>query len=200
MAFSHGGAKGRQVSFFQVARRWVDVESVAQGFGTAVYCEVLACGHGAQVVQIAALHAGNKCHTHLAGKKRVFAVCLLAAAPTGIAEDVYVGRPERQSKEDTVVAFSLRLIVFGAAFGGDDLAHVVNDGRVPRGGHADGLGKDGGITRASHAVQGLIPGLVIGNAETRYCCGPVFKLGGFFVQRHAAHQQVGALCGREFRV
>ena len=161
---------------------------------------MLACGHGAQVVQIAALNAGNKSHAHLAGEKRVLAVGLLASAPAGIAEDVNVGRPERQAVEDAMVAFALGLVVFGAGFGGDDLAHVVNDGGVPRGCHADGLWKDGGVTRAGHAVQGLIPGLVIRNAEAGYGRGPVFKLGGFFVERHAAHQVVGALCRGEFGV
>src|ERR1035438_9319034 len=42
MAFGHGGAEGRQESFFKIARRRVYVESVAEGLGAAVDGKMLA--------------------------------------------------------------------------------------------------------------------------------------------------------------
>ena len=85
--------------------------------GPLVHGEVLAGGDGAQVVQVVALHAVNEGHAQPAGEERIFAVGLLAAAPAGIAKDVDVGRPEGEAVKDAVVAFALRLVVFGAGFG-----------------------------------------------------------------------------------
>src|ERR1035437_3606617 len=95
----------------------------------------------AQVIEVVALHAGNKRHAHLAGEEWVFAVGFLAASPARIAEDVDVGRPEGQPIKDSVVALSLCLVILRAGFAGDGLSHIVDNAGVPGGGHADGLGK-----------------------------------------------------------
>jgi hypothetical protein len=194
VAFGYGGAEGGQVRFFQVASRGVDVEAVAHAFRAGVHGKVLAGSHGAQMLQVLALHSVDKGYAQSGGQEWVFAVGFLAAAPAGIAKDVDVGRPEGQSIEDAVVALALRLVVLGAGFGGDDVAHGVDDRGVPGGGHADGLGKDGGVAGAGDAMQGFVPGLVVGNAEAGNGSGPIFKLTGFFVQGHSANQVVGALC------
>ena len=162
--------------------------------------KVLAGGHRAQVAEILALHSGDKGDAQPCGEERVLAVCLLAATPAGIAEDVDVGRPESQAVKDAVIPFPLGLVVLGAGFGGNHVPHGADHDRIPGGGHADGLRKDGRVTGAGHAVQGLVPGLVVGNAEARDRNGPVFKLGGLFVQSHAAYQIVGAFSRGEFGV
>ena len=102
--------------------------------------------------------------------------------------------------EDAVIAFALRLVVLGARFGGDDVAHGCAPFGIPGGAHADGLREYGGIAGARDAVQGFIPCLVVGNAEARNGGGPVFKLVGFFIQGHAADQVVGALSRGELGV
>ena len=72
--------------------------------------------------------------------------------------------------------------------------------RIPGGGHADGLRKHGGVPGARHAVQGLVPRLVVGNAEARNGGGPVFKLRSLLLQRHPAHEIVGAFARGEMRI
>ena len=99
-----------------------------------------------------------------------------------------------------MIAFALCLVVLGARFVGDDVAHAVDHRRIPRGGHADGLGKDGRVAGARYAVQSLVPGLVVGNAEARNGGGPVFKLRGLLFERHAADQVVGAFLRRKARI
>ena len=65
MALGHRGAKSRQIGLFEIARRRVDVKAVAQRLGPAVHGKVLARGHGAQVIQIVALHPVDKGDAHV---------------------------------------------------------------------------------------------------------------------------------------
>src|SRR6202012_3525283 len=136
------GAEGREIRLFEIARAGVDVEGVAFGLRAAVDREVFAGGDRFGVLGVIALHAGDEGYAHAAGEVRVFAVGLLAAAPAWVAEDIDIRRPEGEAVEDTVVAFLLGVIVLGAGFGGDDVAHRVQHLRVPGGGHADGLRED----------------------------------------------------------
>ena len=61
-------------------------------------------------------------------------------------------------------------------------------------------GKHGGIARARNAMQRLVPGLVVGNAEARNRGGPVFKLVGLLIERHAAYEVVGPFLRRKVRI
>src|ERR1039458_5303017 len=200
MALSHRGTKGGQVGFFKVARGGVNVEAVTHGFRAAVHGKVFAGGHCAEMIKIAALNTGDKGYAELAGKEGIFAVGLLAAAPARIAKDVDVGRPEGESVEDAVIALALSFVVLASGLGGDDVSHGVDDRWVPGGGHADGLRKDRGVAGAGNAVEGFVPGLIVGNAKTWDGGGPVFKLVGFFFEGHAAHQIMRTLSSRELGV
>ncbi len=163
LAVGDGGAKGGQVGLFEIARRGIDIDGVARRLRAGVYGEVLAGGHGAEVIQVRALHAPDEGAAHAAGQERILAVGLLAAAPAWVAEDVDVRRPEGKPEEDAVIAFALCLVVFGARFLADGVAHHVDRRRIPSGGHADSLGKDGDVAGPCHTVQSLVPGLVVGN-------------------------------------
>src|ERR1017187_4774491 len=105
-------------------------------------------GNRLEILRIIALQSGYIGHPELAGKKRIFAIGFLAPAPTRVAEDVDVGRPEIEAEENVVVPLTLRLIVLGTTLGGNRFAHSVNQVRIPRGRHADRLRKHGGITGA----------------------------------------------------
>ena len=159
--------------------------------------EVLARGHRAQVVHIAALNPGNKGHAKLAGEKRILAIGFLAAPPAWIAKDVDVGRPERQSIKNAMVALALRLVVLAAGLGRDDVAHRVHQRGVPRCAHADSLRKDRRVAGARHSVKRLIPRLVVGNAKPRDGCCPVLELVGLLIQGHPSHQVMCPLSRRQ---
>src|SRR3546814_3509721 len=68
---------------------------------------------------------------------RILAQRLLPPAPARIAEDVDVGRPERQPVIAVVIPLALRLVVFGAALGRDHLALGVEQRAIEGRGHAD---------------------------------------------------------------
>ena len=161
---------------------------------------MLAGGYRAQMIEVVALNSADEGDAQAAGQERVFAVSFLAAAPARVAKDVDVGRPEGEPVEDAVVALSLRLVVLGAGFLRDDVAHALHDGAVPGGRHADGLRKHGGIPGPRHAVESLVPCLVIGHAETGNGGGPVFKLRRLLFESHLAHEGVGAFARGEIRI
>ena len=96
-----------------------------------------------------------------------------------------------------MVIFAHGLVVLGARFGGDGLAHAMHKAGVPGGGHADDLREVGGVAGEGDAVQTLVPPVVFGNAEPRDGGRVVAHLRDLFLERHATDEVVDALIDRE---
>lgn len=64
---------------------------------------------------------------------------------------------------------------------------------VPSGGEADGLGENGGGTRARHTVEALVPPVVGGDTEARDGGSNILHLGDLFVEGKAGDEVVDAL-------
>lgn len=122
---------------------------------------------------------------------RVLAVGLLAAAPARVAEDVDVRRPERQSLIAEMVSVA-HDVVFRAGLVAHCVEDVVDERRVPCGGHADRLREYGGEPLASHAVESLVPPVVALDAETRDGGGVVHHHGYFLIDREFLEKGRGA--------
>ena len=69
----------------------------------------------------------------------------------------------------------------------------MQQGRVPRGAHADCLRKHGGDAAVGDAVEGFAPPVVGGDVQARNGAGLVDQLRGLFFQRHAGDEVVDAL-------
>ncbi len=197
VGFGDGGAECGEVGVFEVVCGDVDIGAVARGFGAGVHVEVLGRGDDAEEVGVGALHAGDEGDGHAAGEEWVFAVGLLAAAPARVAEDVDVGRPVGEAEELLVPVVADGVVVLGARFGGDDLGFVVDERRVPGGGHADDLREVGGGAGEGVAVQAFVPPEVGGHAEARDGGRVVAHLLDFFFERHAGDERVDALVDGE---
>ena len=117
---AHGGLEVRQVGVGEIVRADARVERVPVRFGTAVHGEVLRGGDGLPVVRVVALHAGDERDAHARGQERVLAERLVPAPPARIAEDVDVGREERQPLVAAALAARLRLVELRAPLVGDD--------------------------------------------------------------------------------
>ena len=102
----------------------------------------------------------------------VFATGLLAASPAGVAEDVDVRTPETEFGIAGVIDHAhghIEDVVVGTVPVGTGLVahgteHIIDELLAEGGSHADGLGEDGVATLA-HAVAGLAPPVVGGDAE-----------------------------------
>src|SRR5436305_13434524 len=98
---------------------------------------MLRCRNRAVEGWVIALDAPDELRRENSGEERIFAVGLLTASPTRIAEDVDVRRPEGQAEVAARVPLPLRLIVFGTRFGRYHLAFRADQRFVPCRGHAD---------------------------------------------------------------
>ncbi len=191
--FDDGGPEGGKVGVPKIARRHVDVETVPLRFRPAVHGVVLGRGHGLQVSRIVTLQSPHKGDSQLPGQEGVFTVRFLAASPARIAKDIDVGRPERQSVVDAVIAFALRLVVLGAGFGGNDLGLATHEINVPGSCHGDGLRKHRRVARARHAVQRLVPPIVGRDAQPGNGRSGVLHLQDLLLERQARDKIVNPL-------
>src|SRR5579862_3692095 len=199
-AVGDGGAEGGEIGVPEVVFGGVDVGLVAGGFGAAVDGVVLGSGDGAQVVGVVALDAFDECGSETGGKEGVFAVGFLPAAPARIAEDVDVWRPDGEAVEAVVHVVADSVVVLGAGFDGDDVADAADQGSVPGGGIANGLGKHGGESGARDAVEAFVPPVVGGDVEAGNGGGAIKGLRDFFFEGEAGDQVVDALNDGEGRI
>ena len=105
--------------------------------------------------------------THLRREIGILAVGLLPAPPSGIAENIDVGRPEREALVTLDVARTLGLLRFHTGLIADSRKDLVQQGIVPGGCHTHGDGEDGGKAITPYTVQGFVPPLELGDAQAR---------------------------------
>lgn len=139
---------------------------VAVAFGARVYGEMLGAGGGLRVIGIIALHTLNKADAEAARQERILAVKFRGHGPSEIAEDVDVGGPDGQTLENVAVAVGAAHIVLAASLNADGVADLLPSCPRRGGGHADGLGEDGGSARAADTVDALAPPVVSRDAQT----------------------------------
>ena len=95
----------------------------------------------------------------------ILAVGLLPAPPSGIAEDIDVGRPEREALVTLDVARTLGLLRFYTSLIADSRKDLMQQGIIPGGCHRHGDGENGGKTVTTYTVQGLAPPMETGDAQ-----------------------------------
>ena len=88
---SYKGVESREVCIVQVAFAAPGVEAMPVGFRTAMYRVMLGSCNNLEILRIAPLEAFYKCNAYAACEKRVFAIGLLSAPPSGIPENIDIG-------------------------------------------------------------------------------------------------------------
>jgi hypothetical protein len=146
---------------------------------------------------VVALESGDEGYAKTSGEERIFAIGFLAASPSGIAENIDVGRPESETVVAAEIVVGNGVVIFGAYFGGDDIGDRVDEVGVPGGREADGLGENGGNARTGNAVESFIPPIVGGDLEARNGGRYVLHLGNFFFDGHARNEIGNALINGE---
>src|SRR5699024_490390 len=126
-----GRAEGREVRLSQVVLEGARVEAVALRLGAAVDCVVLRRGYDLPVLRVVALQAAHEGDAHARGQVRVFAVCLLPAAPARVSEDVYVRRPECETLITLALSAPDELVMLRASLGRDNVGDLAHELRVP---------------------------------------------------------------------
>jgi len=111
--------EGGQIGVFKIVRRDDGVKGMTLGLGPAVNGEVFGGGDGLEVFGVRTLQAAGKGKSDLTGEERIFSVGLLTAAPSRVAIDVDIGRPQSEAVIDNMVPLALGLVVLGSRFRGD---------------------------------------------------------------------------------
>ena len=192
VSIDDGGAKGWRVGVIEIVERHGNVEAVAESFGAGVDGVVFGRGDGLEIARVISLESSDESSAETAGEERVFAVSFLAASPARIAKDVDVGGPEGEAEVARGVVVELRVVIFGAGLGGNDVGDAMEEAGVPGGGETDGLRKNGGDTGASDAMESFIPPVVSGYLQARDGGGDVLQLGDFFFEGKAGNEVVDA--------
>ena len=169
---------------------------MAQRLRPAVNREVLGRGDHFQVLGIVALQSLDELNRHAPGEVRVLAVSFHAASPTGVADQVDVGRPKREALVDVPLPAPHELIVLGAGFVGNGGGRAEDQAGVPGGGQADRLREDGGASGARHAMQTLVPPVIGGHVQPLDGGRRVHHLGDLLFQGHTGEQVLDALLER----
>jgi len=200
-ALRDGGAKSGKIGVLQIVERCTHVNVVPRGFRATVNSEMLRSGEGLEVMRIVTLQTRDERKAHARGKEGIFAVSLLAAAPSGIAEDVDVRGPDGQPAVPVAGAVLMEgRIIFGAELRADDAGDSVHQRLVESGGESDGLRENGGVSRPGDAVQPFIPPVIRRNAEARDSIRAVFELGDFLLEGHAGDKIPHTLFDGQLRI
>ena len=164
--------------------------------------EMLNRRHGLQVVRVVSLQATHKGYAVASRQKRIFAVGFLSTTPAWITENIDIGRPDGQPAKflGTAPTFSNGLVVLGTSLGGNGIGHALDEFGIPCRSETDGLRKYGGDAISRHAVQRLVPPIILGDVETGNGRARHHQLGDFFFHGEAADQIVHALCDRQFGI
>ena len=179
--------KGGQVGFLHVLRAGDRVKLMADGFRAGMYREVLGAGSDLQVLAVT-LQTLDEPHAQAGGQVGILAVGFMAAAPSGVTEDVDVGAPHGQALVNVPILMGSLAVVLGAGLLADDLGDLLVEVLVKDRRQTDGLGEHSGRTCAGYAMERFIPPVVGRDAQTRNGRGVETQLGGLFLQRHLGNQ------------
>ena len=174
LSLLHQCLEGGEISLPEVALGQVlHVELMAVPLGATMDGKVLGTGEQLAVLAHAeifaviayTLQATHDGKAHLRREIGILAVGLLPAPPSGIAEDIDVGRPERKALVTLDVARTLGLLRFHTGLIADSRKDLMQQGIIPGGCHRHGDGENGGKTVTPYTVQGLAPPMETGDAQ-----------------------------------
>src|SRR5882724_6999233 len=176
-----------------MARRF-DVGGMARRLRAAVNSEVFRGGDRFEILWIAALQTGDEGDAHARSQIRIFAISFLAAAPTGIAKNIDVGRPDGKAPIPVGGAVWMQGgVILGAEFRADNIRGLAHKRLIESCRHANRLRKYGGDAGPGYAMKALVPPIVFRNMEPRNRCSGMAELRGLFFERHTRDEIVDTL-------
>ena len=185
-----------KIGFAEVALANFCIEAVAERFGTRMHSEVLGAGVGLEHRGVGrALEPAYHRHSQLPGEVRILAIGLHAASPAGIAEDVDIGSPERNSLIMIHMPCSYRLPVLHPGLIADRGEHLVYQRLVERRCHRYRHRENGGLAAAGNAVQRLVPPIVSGYPGLFHGRGMMHHHPGFLLKGKSRDDFPGPLLG-----
>ena len=174
-----------QIGLKEVAPGGMDISFVAGALRPGVYGVVLGAGSGLEIEGIITLqtaHVGRAEHTR---KQRVFTVGFHATAPSRVAKDVYIGRPERETGITRIVFQFLGYVKLRPSLRGHSITNFPDKCLVKGGTKGYRLRKDRGPPVAPHTVETFTPPVVGFDTEMLDGRTLIHQLRDFLTDRHS---------------
>ena len=187
--FLHQRLECRQIGFLQILLADNCIKAVADILGTAVYCEVLCAGCCLQIIFIMSLQTLHKTNTESGGQVRVLTKSFVSAAPSGITENIDIGRPEGQTLVYVRVIIFLLHVEFRTALRGNCGCNLLQQVLIKGCRKSDGLRENRCHAGARNAVQRLIPPVISLDAESFDRRRPAQGLRNLLLQSHLRHKR-----------
>ena len=188
----------REIGLIEIPAGGARVEAVPVRFGPGVHGIMLRAGEElANRAVVRALQAAHNSHSHLSHQIGILPVGLHPAAPAGIAEDIDVRGPEGEVLIALVAALGICDAVLHAGLVAYRREHVVHQRIVEGRGHCYGHGEGGGGAVAPYSVQGLVPPVILLDAEARDGLGCVEGKPGLLFKCKTGDEVFRPLLGAE---
>jgi hypothetical protein len=114
-----------------------------------------------------ALEAVNNGTAHHCGQIWIFSVCLLAASPTWVTEDVDVRSPDGKTMITAHAFFITSDAELDSLLGRSDVEHLFEKFIIPASRHSDSLRKHSRETVTCRTMKSFVPPIVLADAELR---------------------------------
>ena len=105
-------------------------------------------------------------YAHSSCKIRVFTVCFVSSSPSGVAEDVNIGRPIGKSLINFSVAELFILVIFSASLIRNNRCNLIHKVGIKACRHTDSLGEYGSYARTRNTVKTLVPIVMTRNTKS----------------------------------
>ena len=188
LRFLYTGFKRRKISLEHILTGSYRIERMTLVFRTGVYREMLCTCCRFHVIVIVPLDSLDKAHTQTGSKVRVLTESFMAASPSRITENIYVGRPEGQPLVNIRIIKFLLHVEFCAPLCRHHIRHFLKQILIKSSRHSDCLRKDRRHTCPGYSVQRFIPPVVRLNAQARDRRCAVKGLRYLLLESHLSHQ------------
>ncbi len=188
--------KGGQIRFPKILFTHNRIETVSLVLRTGMHSKVLCAGSDLHIRIVVPLHSLNKSDTQSRSQVRILSKCFMSPAPSRIAENIYIGRPERKSFVNVIIAVLLLHIKLRASFVGNRLRNLLHKILIKRSGQTDRLREHGRRTRSRYAVKRFVPVIIGLHTQSVYRWRPVKCLVHFLFQCHIGDKGLRSLFKR----
>ena len=150
--------------------------------------KVLGASRHLQMKTILSLQSGNILTRQHARQERVLTESLLTPSPSGIPEEIDVGRPEGQADILAPVARTDGPVMLCPGLIRDRRRHLPHQFPVKGRRHEDDLREYRRLAGSGNSMEALIPPVVFGYPEALYGRTLVAQLADLFFSRHLANE------------
>ena len=165
----------------------------------------IVLGAGPQLTvfgRLGTLQAFYHLHTHHTRQVGILAISLLSPAPSRVAEDIYVGRPHRQTMELLILTRTAlhALIILSTELRRSHVKTLVEQTGIKRRCHRHWLWEYGDITLIGSAMQSLTPPEELLDTQSWNGRTLVQHQHGLLLQRQSRTQVLGTFFGTQIGI